>query len=55
MNLIFLIIQEKAVSLFEDLKQKAQEEGTANAQDLEFKASHGWFERFSYIRQKGEH
>jgi hypothetical protein len=47
MNLSFLIIQEKAMSLFKDLKLKAQEEGLANiCLDLELKANHGWFERF---------
>jgi hypothetical protein len=48
MNLSFLIIQDKAVSLFKDLKLnlKAQEEGVANAEDLEFKASYGSLERF---------
>jgi hypothetical protein len=30
--------------LSRDLKLKAQNEGTANAKDLEFMASNGWFE-----------
>jgi hypothetical protein len=35
------------MSLFKDLKLKAQEEGLANiCLDLELKANHGWFERF---------
>jgi hypothetical protein len=46
MNLSFLIIKEKAVLLFEDLKVKAQKGSIANVEDLEFKASHGWLERF---------
>jgi len=46
MNLNFLVIQEKAVSLFKDLKLKAEEGGRVNVEDLELKANHGWFERF---------
>jgi hypothetical protein len=46
MNLNFLVIREKAVSLFKDLKLKAEEGSRVNVEDLEFKASHGWFERF---------
>jgi hypothetical protein len=46
MNLSFLVIQEKPMSLLEDLKLKAQELGITNAEDLAFKASHGWFEKF---------
>jgi hypothetical protein len=34
------------MSLFEDLKPKAQEEDAANVKDLQFKASHVWFDRF---------
>jgi hypothetical protein len=45
MNLSFLVIQAKVMSLFEDLKLQAQE-GIASAEDLEFKAIHSWFERF---------
>jgi hypothetical protein len=32
--------------LFKDLKLRAEEKGVANADYLEIKASHGWFERF---------
>jgi hypothetical protein len=46
MYLSFLNIQEKAMSLFKDLKLKAQEDGIPNADDLEFQASHDWFETF---------
>ncbi|XP_048867189.1 tigger transposable element-derived protein 1-like isoform X1 [Brienomyrus brachyistius] len=41
-----MLIQQKAMSLFEDLRKKAVEEGDSDAKDLSFKASHGWFERF---------
>jgi hypothetical protein len=44
-NLSFVIIQEKALSLFKDLKLRAEEEGVADVQNPEFKASHGWCER----------
>jgi hypothetical protein len=47
MNLSFLIIQEKALSLFKDLKLRAEEESIANSEELEFKASRGWFEKFN--------
>jgi hypothetical protein len=46
MNFSFPITQEKAMSLYKDLKLKAQEEGIAEVEDYEFKASHGEFERF---------
>lgn len=44
--LSFSIIQEQALALFDDLKKEAEEEGTLNSKEAEFKASHGWFERF---------
>ncbi|ROT86069.1 putative tigger transposable element-derived protein 1-like isoform X9 [Penaeus vannamei] len=40
--LSLMLIQEKALSLFEDLKTKYGEE----AADVTFTASHGWFNRF---------
>nr|XP_028576556.1 tigger transposable element-derived protein 1-like isoform X1 [Podarcis muralis] len=44
--LSFLLIQEKALSLFEDLKRKKAEKGDASAVGMGFKASKGWFDRF---------
>lgn len=41
-----MLIQQKAVWFFEDLKKKAVEKGDSDEKDLSFKASHGWFERF---------
>jgi hypothetical protein len=32
--------------MFKDLKLKVEEESIANSDDLDFKASHGWFETF---------
>jgi hypothetical protein len=45
-TLPFNVIQEKALSLFSDLKRKAEDEGNPVSADFDFKASHGWFERF---------
>jgi hypothetical protein len=42
----FNVIQDKALSLFSDLKRKAEDGGNPVSADFEFKASHGWFERF---------
>jgi hypothetical protein len=42
----FNVIQDKALSLFSDLKRKAEDEGNPVSADFDFKASHGWFERF---------
>lgn len=42
----FSVIQDKALSLFSDLKRKAEDEGNPVSADFDFKASHGWFERF---------
>jgi hypothetical protein len=42
----FTVIQDKALSLFSDLKRKAEDEGNPVSADFDFKASHGWFERF---------
>jgi hypothetical protein len=44
--LSFMIIQHKALSLFEDLKKKVIKKGDEGAKQLEFKGSHRWFERF---------
>ncbi|XP_060124428.1 tigger transposable element-derived protein 1-like isoform X1 [Zootoca vivipara] len=44
--LSFLLIQEKALSLFEDLKRRKAEKGDASAEGMGFKASKGWFDRF---------
>jgi hypothetical protein len=41
----FNVIQ-KALSLFSDLKRKAEDEGNPISADFDFKASHGWYERF---------
>jgi hypothetical protein len=43
--LSFIIIQRKALSLYEDLKKQFKE-GNKSAKELEFKGSHGWFEKF---------
>jgi hypothetical protein len=45
-TLPFNMIQEQALSLFSDLKRKAEDEGNPISVDFDFKASHGWFERF---------
>jgi hypothetical protein len=45
-TLPFNVIQEKALSLFSDLKRKAEDEGNPISADSDFEASHGWFERF---------
>lgn len=42
----FSVIQDRALSLFSDLKRKAKDEGNPVSADFYFKASHGWFERF---------
>ncbi|KFD53945.1 hypothetical protein M514_05212 [Trichuris suis] len=44
--LSYLIIKEKAVRLFNKLKQKAIEEGDDSLAQVEFSASRGWFHRF---------
>ncbi|XP_074850130.1 uncharacterized protein KIAA1958-like [Carettochelys insculpta] len=41
----------KALSLFEDLKKKAEEEKQVGAAKVMFKANHGWFERFQSMDQ----
>jgi hypothetical protein len=45
-TLLLNVIQEKALSFFNNLKRKADHEGNPISADLYFKASHGWFERF---------
>ncbi|KFD47390.1 hypothetical protein M514_11753 [Trichuris suis] len=44
--LSYLIIREKAVRLFNKLKQKALEEGDESLAQVEFSGSRGWFHRF---------
>lgn len=46
MALNFHVIREKALSLFERLKAQAIEEGDETAKTVNFKGSHGWFDRF---------
>ncbi|XP_018600856.2 tigger transposable element-derived protein 1-like [Scleropages formosus] len=41
-----ILIQEKARTLFVDLKNKALKEGDETVSKIKFKGSHGWFERF---------
>jgi hypothetical protein len=41
MNLGFVIIQEKAIYLFKDLKLRAEEEGVAHVEDLDPDPCHG--------------
>jgi hypothetical protein len=45
-NLNFLIICEREISLFEDLKEKVGQERAAGIKDLEFEISQGWSEWF---------
>uniref|UniRef100_A0A8C9VDH0 HTH CENPB-type domain-containing protein n=1 Tax=Scleropages formosus TaxID=113540 RepID=A0A8C9VDH0_SCLFO len=45
-----MLIQEKALSLFEGLKKKMLDEGDQTVKYVEFAASRGWFDRF---RQRG--
>lgn len=44
--LSYLILKEKSVNLFNKLKQEALDDGDESAIKLEFKGSHGWFDRF---------
>ncbi|XP_062887428.1 general transcription factor II-I-like isoform X3 [Mobula hypostoma] len=44
--LSYLILKEKSVSLFNKLKQKALDDGDESVAKVEFKGSHGWFDRF---------
>ncbi|KFD56265.1 hypothetical protein M514_02720, partial [Trichuris suis] len=44
--LSYLIIREKAVRLFNKMKQKALEEGDESLTQVEFSGSRGWFHRF---------
>ena len=44
--LSYLLIKEKSVVLFNKLKQKALEDGDETVTKVEFKGSHGWFDRF---------
>ncbi|KAH0619380.1 hypothetical protein JD844_030392, partial [Phrynosoma platyrhinos] len=49
-----MVIYEKAMAIFNDLVKKDGGEGTSASQpSQEFKASHGWFERFK--RRTGIH
>ena len=44
--LSYLVLKEKSVDLFNKLKQKALDEGDESVKKVEFKGSHGWFDRF---------
>ncbi|XP_059839905.1 tigger transposable element-derived protein 1-like [Hypanus sabinus] len=44
--LSYLTLKEKSVSLFNKLKQKALDDGDESVAKVEFKGSHGWFDRF---------
>lgn len=57
-SLNFLLIKDKAIETFNVLKAQAIKEGDHKAKDVDFKGSHGWFDRFRkrcclYNKNKG--